>query len=61
MSCLRLAELFVEAGGPKGVFNVVNGIGEIAGKALALHEDVAKISFTGSTAVGKLMLQYAGQ
>jgi gamma-glutamyl-gamma-aminobutyraldehyde dehydrogenase len=61
MSCLRLAELFVEAGGPPGVFNVVNGLGEEAGKALALHEDVRKITFTGSTAVGKLILQYAGQ
>jgi gamma-glutamyl-gamma-aminobutyraldehyde dehydrogenase len=61
MSCLRLAELFVEAGGPPGVFNVVNGLGEVAGKALALHEDVRKITFTGSTAVGKLILQYAGQ
>lgn len=61
MSCLRLAELFVEAGGPAGVFNVINGIGEIAGKALALHNDVDKVTFTGSTEVGKLMLQYAGQ
>ena len=61
LSCLRLARLFVEAGGPPGVFNVVNGLGEVAGKALALHNDVDKISFTGSTAVGKLMLQYAGQ
>ncbi len=61
LSCLRLAELFVEAGGPAGVFNVVNGIGEVAGKALALHSDVDKITFTGSTDVGKLMLQYAGQ
>jgi acyl-CoA reductase-like NAD-dependent aldehyde dehydrogenase len=61
LSCLKLAELFVEAGGPPGVFNVVNGIGEVAGKALALHNDVAKITFTGSTTVGKLMLQYAGQ
>jgi acyl-CoA reductase-like NAD-dependent aldehyde dehydrogenase len=61
MSCLRLAELFIEAGGPAGVFNVVNGMGEVAGKALALHDDVAKISFTGSTQVGKLILQYAGQ
>ncbi|MBI2994278.1 MAG: aldehyde dehydrogenase family protein [Gammaproteobacteria bacterium] len=60
-SCLKLAELFVEAGGPPGVFNVVNGIGEVAGRALALHGDVAKISFTGSTEVGKLMLVYAGQ
>jgi len=61
LSSLRLAELFVEAGGPPGVFNVVNGLGEVAGKALALHMDVDKISFTGSTAVGKLMLQYSGK
>jgi gamma-glutamyl-gamma-aminobutyraldehyde dehydrogenase len=61
MSCLRLAELFVEAGGPPGVFNVVNGLGGEAGRALALHEDVRKVTFTGSTAVGKLILQYAGQ
>ena len=61
MSCLRLAELFVEAGGPAGVLNVVNGLGEVAGKALALHPDVDKITFTGSTDVGKMILQYAGQ
>jgi gamma-glutamyl-gamma-aminobutyraldehyde dehydrogenase len=61
MSALHLARLFMEAGGPAGVFNVVNGLGEVAGKALALHNDVAKISFTGSTEVGKLILQYAGQ
>ena len=61
LSVLRLAELFVEAGGPAGVFNVVNGVGEVAGKALGLHPDVAKVTFTGSTEVGKLMLQYAGQ
>jgi acyl-CoA reductase-like NAD-dependent aldehyde dehydrogenase len=61
MSCLLLAQLFVEAGGPPGVLNVVNGLGEVAGKALALHADVAKITFTGSTDVGKLILQYAGQ
>jgi gamma-glutamyl-gamma-aminobutyraldehyde dehydrogenase len=57
----RLAELFMEAGGPAGVYNVVNGMGEDAGRALALHNDVAKISFTGSTEVGKLIMQYAGQ
>ena len=61
LSCLKLGELFVEAGGPPGVLNVINGIGEVAGKALALHNDVDKITFTGSTEVGKLMLQYAGQ
>ncbi|MBL4740241.1 MAG: aldehyde dehydrogenase [Sneathiella sp.] len=61
LSCLKLAELFISAGGPPGVFNVVNGMGHVAGKALALHPDVAKISFTGSTATGKLIMTYAGQ
>lgn len=61
LSALLLAELFVQAGGPPGVFNVVNGIGEAAGAALALHRDVAKIAFTGSTEIGKRMLVYAGE
>jgi acyl-CoA reductase-like NAD-dependent aldehyde dehydrogenase len=61
LSGLLMAELFVEAGGPPGVFNVVNGLGEEAGAALALHMDVAKIAFTGSTEIGKQMLIYAGQ
>ena len=60
-SLIKLAQLFVEAGGPPGVFNVVSGHGEEAGQALALHQDVSKIGFTGSTEVGKLLLQYAGQ
>jgi gamma-glutamyl-gamma-aminobutyraldehyde dehydrogenase len=51
----------MEAGGPAGVFNVIQGYGEEAGKALALHNDVDKIAFTGSAEVGKLMLVYAGQ
>jgi gamma-glutamyl-gamma-aminobutyraldehyde dehydrogenase len=61
LSGLLMAELFVAAGGPPGVFNVVNGLGEAAGAALALHQDVAKIGFTGSTEIGKQMLIYAGQ
>lgn len=61
LTCLKLAQLFVQAGGPAGVFNVVNGLGAEAGKALALHPDVQKITFTGSTAVGKLLMAYAGQ
>src|SRR5208283_5369133 len=61
LSGLVMAELFMEAGGPPGVFNVVNGLGETAGAALALHMDVAKIAFTGSTEIGKQMLIYAGQ
>ena len=61
LSCTKLAQLFMEAGGPAGVFNVINGLGPEAGKALALHPDVIKLSFTGSTAVGKLLMGYAGQ
>ena len=61
LSCLLLAKLFSEAGGPDGVFNVVNGFGETAGQALGRHPDVAKITFTGSTEVGKKMLVYAGE
>ncbi|MDG4675402.1 aldehyde dehydrogenase [Shinella sp. 838] len=61
LSALLLARLFVEAGGPAGVFNVINGFGAEAGKALALHDGVDKIAFTGSAEVGKLMLVYAGQ
>ena len=61
LSATLLAQLFMEAGGPAGVFNVVHGTGGTVGKALALHMDVDKISFTGSTEVGKLMMVYAGQ
>ena len=61
LSATPFAKLFLEAGGPPGVFNVVHGTGSTAGKALALHMDVDKISFTGSTEVGKLMMVYAGQ
>jgi gamma-glutamyl-gamma-aminobutyraldehyde dehydrogenase len=61
LSGALMAKLFMEAGGPAGVFNVIQGLGEEAGKALALHMDVDKIGFTGSTEVGKLMMVYAGQ
>lgn len=61
LSANLLAELFIEAGGPAGVLNVVHGLGEETGKALALHDDVDKIGFTGSTEVGKLLMIYAGQ
>ncbi|NTF84155.1 aldehyde dehydrogenase [Agrobacterium rhizogenes] len=61
LSAILLARLFVEAGGPEGVLNVVNGFGPEAGKALALHCDVEKIAFTGSVEVGKLMMVYSGQ
>jgi gamma-glutamyl-gamma-aminobutyraldehyde dehydrogenase len=61
LSGLLLGKLFTEAGGPPGALNVVNGLGEDAGQALALHNDVAKIAFTGSTEIGKMMLVYAGK
>jgi gamma-glutamyl-gamma-aminobutyraldehyde dehydrogenase/4-guanidinobutyraldehyde dehydrogenase/NAD-dependent aldehyde dehydrogenase len=60
-SALRLAELAVEAGIPPGVFNVLPGFGHEAGSALALHMDVDSIGFTGSTRVGKQIVQMAGQ
>jgi acyl-CoA reductase-like NAD-dependent aldehyde dehydrogenase len=61
LTALRVAELAVEAGIPAGVFNVVPGLGQTAGKALALHMDVDCIAFTGSTATGRAIMQYAGQ
>jgi 4-guanidinobutyraldehyde dehydrogenase/NAD-dependent aldehyde dehydrogenase len=61
LSALRVAELAVEAGIPAGVLNVVPGFGQTAGKALALHMDVDCIAFTGSTATGRMIMQYAGQ
>lgn len=56
LTALRLAELCLEAGVPDGIVNVVSGFGEDAGAALAQHPDVDKISFTGSTEVGRKIL-----
>ncbi|MFM0010284.1 aldehyde dehydrogenase [Paraburkholderia sediminicola] len=60
LTAIRLAQLALDAGIPAGVFNVVPGAGE-PGKLLALHQDVDCLAFTGSTNVGKLIMQYAGQ
>jgi len=59
LSCLLLGELIQEAGIPDGVVNIVPGYGETAGAALAAHPDVDKVAFTGSTEVGRLILQAA--
>ncbi len=59
LTALRLAALAQAAGLPGGVLNVVPGIGEIAGAALARHPGVDKIAFTGSTAVGRLVMREA--
>ncbi|HKZ73628.1 MAG TPA: aldehyde dehydrogenase [Steroidobacteraceae bacterium] len=61
LTAIRVAGLALEAGLPEGVFNVVPGFGHTAGKALALHMDVDAIAFTGSTATGRQIMQYAGQ
>lgn len=61
LSALRLGELLLEAGLPKGVVNIVPGFGETAGAALAAHPGVDKVAFTGSTEVGKLIVQAASR
>lgn len=57
LSTLRLAQLIQETDLPAGVVNIIPGLGPVAGAALANHPDVDKISFTGSTATGKHILQ----
>jgi phenylacetaldehyde dehydrogenase len=61
LSALRLGELIQEAGFPNGVVNIVTGLGETAGAALAAHPGVDKIAFTGSTEVGKLIVKAAAR
>jgi acyl-CoA reductase-like NAD-dependent aldehyde dehydrogenase len=57
LNALRFAEIAMEAGVPEGVLNVVTGYGATTGEALALHPDVDKISFTGSIATARKLLQ----
>ncbi|MGW1028984.1 aldehyde dehydrogenase family protein [Streptomyces sp. NPDC002577] len=59
LTSLWLGQLLLEAGVPAGVVNVVTGVGERAGAALAEHADVDTVSFTGSTEVGRLIVQAA--
>jgi len=61
LTALRLAELALEAGLPEGVLNVVTGYGHEAGQALVEHPGVDKIAFTGSTRVGKQIVQTAAR
>lgn len=61
LTCLRVAELAYQAGVPAGVFNVVPGSGKDAGEPLGRHADVAMVSFTGSTATGRLFLKYSSE
>jgi aldehyde dehydrogenase (NAD+) len=59
LSALELAAIGADAGLPAGVLNVVTGFGETAGAALVAHRDVDKIAFTGSTAVGRIIMREA--
>ncbi len=59
LTALALAELAARAGMPEGVFNVVTGAPEVVGKELATHPEIRKLSFTGSTRVGKLLMAQA--
>ncbi len=61
LSALRLAELVLDAGVPEGVVNVLVGKGSVVGQRLIEHPDVAKIGFTGSTEVGRLVMQGAAE
>jgi phenylacetaldehyde dehydrogenase len=59
LTALRIAHLIAEVGFPDGAFNLLTGFGEIAGAALTAHPDVNKVTFTGSTEVGRLILRAA--
>lgn len=61
LTAIRMAQLAVEAGIPKGVLNVLPGFGHTVGKALALHMDVDTLVFTGSTKIAKQLMIYAGE
>ena len=57
LSSLRLGQLCLEAGIPEGVVNIVTGIGEVAGAAVAAHPDIDKVAFTGSLETGRHIVQ----
>jgi 5-carboxymethyl-2-hydroxymuconic-semialdehyde dehydrogenase len=59
LSASLLPEIMIEAGLPDGVFNLVHGIGEIAGAALVAHPDVPRLSFTGETTTGQTIMAAA--
>lgn len=59
LTALKLGELMLAAGLPRGVVNIVTGFGEVVGAALTAHPDVDKVAFTGSTEVGKMIVAAA--
>jgi 4-(gamma-glutamylamino)butanal dehydrogenase len=61
LTALRVAEMAVEAGVPRGVFNVVTGSGPEVGEPIGRHMDIDMVSFTGSTVTGKRFLSYSAE
>jgi aldehyde dehydrogenase (NAD+) len=61
LTALRVDELIVEAGFPAGVVNILPGYGPTAGGAIATHMDIDKVAFTGSTEVGRLIMEAAAR
>jgi aldehyde dehydrogenase (NAD+) len=61
LSALRVGELILEAGFPPGVVNILSGYGPTAGGAIARHMDIDKVAFTGSTEVGRLIMEAAAK
>ena len=57
LSSLKIAQLMAEVGFPEGVVNIVPGLGGVAGQMIAEHPEIAKIAFTGSTAIGRRIVQ----
>jgi aldehyde dehydrogenase (NAD+)/gamma-glutamyl-gamma-aminobutyraldehyde dehydrogenase len=60
LSTIRLGALLNEAGVPAGVVSILPGLGETAGQAIGMHDDIDTVSFTGSTEVGRMFMRYSG-
>ena len=61
LAALRMIPLIEKAGFPPGVVNIVNGLGGVAGQAIAEHPDIEKVAFTGSTLVGRKIMEAASK
>lgn len=60
LTAIKLGELVAKAGVPAGVVNILPGLGETAGQAIGLHNDIDVVTFTGSTEVGRMFMRYSG-
>lgn len=61
LTALRIIPLIEKAGFPPGVINIVNGFGHVAGAAIAEHPHIEKVAFTGSTLVGRKIMEAASK